>query len=219
MKNFRIDNKGTTRLFENRIFEALTRTYFAVPVIMYSVLAGILLIYAAFYGKINFLHILYLFPAGVLLFTLVEYLIHRFVFHFNPVNEKQEKIKYNIHGVHHEFPRDKDRLVMPPVISAVLAILFFSIFKVLMDDYVYLFYPGFLCGYSIYLLIHYAVHRYRPPQNFLKYYWKHHSLHHYKSDDTAFSVSFPFWDYLFGTMPAKAGQQDKFAGNRLPDSQ
>jgi hypothetical protein len=61
-------------------------------------------------------------------FTLVEYLIHRYIFHFTPSNEGEEKLQYNIHGVHHEFPKDKDRLAMPPVLSILVAIFFFILF-------------------------------------------------------------------------------------------
>lgn len=58
---------------------------------------------------------------------------------------------------------------MPPLISIGLAVLFYLLFRLLAGDYVWLFFPGFLAGYSTYLVIHYAVHRYKPPRNFLKY--------------------------------------------------
>jgi sterol desaturase/sphingolipid hydroxylase (fatty acid hydroxylase superfamily) len=216
MHQFRISNKGTAQLFESRILEKLTRTPFLFPVSLYYLIAAACIVYAALYAGVPMIRLTYLFPLGLLTFTLVEYLIHRYVFHFTPVNEKQEKIQYSIHGVHHEFPRDKDRLAMPPVISIGVAFLFFVIFYLLLGKLVWLFYPGFTAGYSTYLVIHYAVHRYRPPSNFLKYLWKHHSLHHYKSDESAFSVSFPFWDILFKTMPAVTSKKED-AADKLPD--
>lgn len=76
-------------------------------------------------------------------FSLVEYFIHRYIFHFNAVNEKEEQLKYHIHGVHHEYPRDKDRLVMPPLISFGIAILFYFFFKFIAGDYVWLFFRFF----------------------------------------------------------------------------
>jgi sterol desaturase/sphingolipid hydroxylase (fatty acid hydroxylase superfamily) len=134
---------------------------------------------------------------------LVEYLLHRFVFHFDPKNEKQADIKFKIHGVHHAYPRDKDRLAMPPVISIVLALFFYGLFRLILGSDVIMFFPGFLAGYSTYLIIHYAVHRFRPPLNFLKILWTHHALHHYKDENTAFAVSMPVWDYIFRTLPEK----------------
>jgi sterol desaturase/sphingolipid hydroxylase (fatty acid hydroxylase superfamily) len=213
MKEFKIDNKGSGRLFKNRFLERLTRTNFSVPVVFYLAVGIITIVYSLHAFSLSFLTYLLLFPAGMLLFSLVEYLLHRFVFHFRATTESQLKIQYNIHGIHHEFPRDKDRLVMPPVISVFLAFAFFLLFTLLFRGPGYVIFGGFVTGYSIYLLIHYAVHARKPPRNFLKLFWKHHSLHHYASVDSAFSVSFPLWDKLFGTMPPS----DKTAAARLPD--
>ncbi|HMT30197.1 MAG TPA: sterol desaturase family protein [Bacteroidia bacterium] len=218
MKDTRIFNKGTTRLFENKILENLTRTHFLVPVLFYYAAAICILAYSFSVSTIDHWKALFYFPAGMITFSFVEYLIHRYIFHFNAVNEKEEQFKYHIHGVHHEYPRDKDRLVMPPLISFGIAILFYFVFKFIAGDYVWLFFPGFLAGYSTYLIIHYSVHRYKPPKNFLKYLWKHHSLHHYHSDDYAFSVSLPLWDYIFGTMPVYKNANEKTASEKLPDS-
>lgn len=203
MKEFSISNKGSARIFKNRILERLTRTHFIFPVLLFysgsalSVAAGLQ------YSGLPWWEMLYMFPVGWLVFTLVEYAIHRFLFHFEATTEKQKKLKRSIHGVHHEYPRDKDRLVMPPLISLALALFFFLLFKWIVLEAVWYVYAGFLSGYSTYLIIHYAIHRYRPPRNFLGYLWKHHSLHHYYSDEAAFSVSFPLWDWFFGTMPER----------------
>lgn len=202
MRSYKIDNNGTTSLFKNRFLESLTRTHFAFPVTLYYAMAISILIYAFYQQKLELISFLYLFPLGFLTFTLVEYSIHRWVFHFTPHSEKQELIKYKIHGVHHQFPKDKDRLVMPPVISILMALLFYGLFSGWMGSKVLFFFPGFLTGYSTYLIIHYIVHRFHPPKNIFKVLWTHHALHHYKSEDVAFAVSFPFWDYLFRTLPA-----------------
>ncbi|CAN5468023.1 sterol desaturase family protein [soil metagenome] len=203
MRSYPIKNKGTTSLFRNKLLEKLTRTHFAFPVTMYLVVATIILIYSATSTNLEMWRSLYLIPLGLIVFSLVEYCIHRFLFHFHAEDEKQANFKYKIHGVHHEFPRDKDRLVMPPVISILLALLFYGIFSLILGRQVLLFFPGFLSGYSVYLFIHYSVHRFRPPNNFLKKLWTHHALHHYKSEDAAFAVSLPIWDHLFGTMPSR----------------
>lgn len=203
MRSYDIKNKGTTALFNNSLLESLTRTHVAVPVTLYLLVSLVMLVYAALTTELNMMRAWYLFPAGLIIFSFVEYMIHRFLFHFEAKNEKQVKLKYKIHGVHHEFPRDKDRLVMPPVISIVLALVFYALFRFFSGEYVLLIFPGFLSGYSVYLFIHYSVHRFRPPKNFLKILWTHHALHHYKSEDTAFAVSFPVWDHVFRTMPAR----------------
>jgi sterol desaturase/sphingolipid hydroxylase (fatty acid hydroxylase superfamily) len=217
MKSYDIKNKGTTSLFQSRFLEALTRTHFAFPVTLYLVFSVLILIYAVLRTELEVWRALYMIPLGMITFSLVEYVIHRWVFHFNAVTEKQKQLKYKIHGVHHEYPRDKDRLVMPPVLSIVLAILFYGFFRMIAGKYVLLFYPGFLSGYSIYLLIHYAIHRYRPPANFLRFLWTHHALHHYKSEDAAFGVSNPVWDLIFGTMPGKKDRELTRSGDKVTE--
>lgn len=201
MKDFKIDNKGSGRLFSNSLLERLTRTHFLFPVILYFLLGFLLVVYAIIDTDICFLRNCWMFPLGMLLFTLVEYLIHRFLFHFNAKSEVELRLQYQIHGVHHEFPRDKDRLVMPPILSILLAALFGSVFYLLLGKTGWIMFAGFLSGYSTYLTIHYSVHALRPPDNFLRVLWKHHSLHHYASVHAAFAVSMPLWDHLFGTMP------------------
>ena len=203
MKSHKISNKGTEKLFQNTVLERLTRTNFLLPVIMYFVAAILILYFASKHNLHFYWRVLFWFPFGILIFTLTEYLIHRFLFHFEARDESESEFKYKIHGVHHAYPRDKDRLAMPPVISILLAILFYFLFKALLAEEVLLFFPGFLSGYSIYLMIHFAVHRYRPPRNFLKILWTHHALHHYKDENSSYAVSMPIWDYIFRTLPQK----------------
>jgi 4-hydroxysphinganine ceramide fatty acyl 2-hydroxylase len=217
MKDFKIDNKGTTQLFRNPVLEYLTRTYFLVPVILYYVVGGICLALAYGDSDVNFIHVIWMLPLGMIAFSFFEYFIHRFLFHFNATTDKQLELQYNIHGVHHEFPRDKDRLVMPPLISILLSAFFFFLYRFLMGDYGLIFFAGFVSGYSTYLIIHYAVHALKPPRNFLKYLWRHHSHHHYSSVHSAFSVSFPLWDIIFGTMPAIRDKEKERIESLLPD--
>lgn len=106
---------------------------------------------------------------------------------------------------------------MPPLMSIVLALVFYMIFRWAMGPKVLLFFPGFLAGYSTYLMIHYAVHRFRPPANFFRILWTHHALHHYKEEDTAFGVSNPLWDYIFGTMPHKSDPAIRESKSRISD--
>jgi sterol desaturase/sphingolipid hydroxylase (fatty acid hydroxylase superfamily) len=103
--------------------------------------------------------------------------------------------------VHHEFPKDKDRLAMPPLLSITIATILLLFFRLIMGDFVFAFLPGFLVGYASYLGVHYMVHAFPPPKNFLKTLWIHHGIHHYKEGEKAFGVSSPLWDKIFKTMP------------------
>jgi len=68
--------------------------------------------------------------AGLLFWTFSEYWLHRVVFHFDDPNNKMiHDFHWIIHGVHHDHPKDKNRLMMPPVVSIPLASLFLLLFK------------------------------------------------------------------------------------------
>jgi len=140
---------------------------------------------------------------GFFFFTFVEYMMHKYFFHMEPNTPIKDKIQYSVHGVHHDYPKDKDRLAMPPFVSAAYAVILYLIFKLILGDMGYYFLPGFLIGYSSYLGVHFIVHAFPPPKNFLKILWVNHAIHHYKDPDSAFGVSTPLWDIILGTMPKK----------------
>ena len=196
-------SKGTKSLFKNKFLERLTRTHIVFPLVLYSVISTGLMYYGFDHGYLAILNSILLFLGGFFAFTFVEYLIHRHIFHLLPTTEKRKKFAYTVHGIHHDYPKDKDRLAMPPLLSLVLSTLFYLFYKVLMGNLVYAFLPGFLMGYASYLWVHYMVHAFQPPKNFWKVLWVHHGIHHYKNPDIAFGVSSPFWDMIFGTMPKK----------------
>jgi 4-hydroxysphinganine ceramide fatty acyl 2-hydroxylase len=142
-----------------------------------------------------------LFLVGAFSFTLVEYLVHRYFYHMGADTPRKARLQYVFHGVHHDHPRDKKRLALPPVLSLAVAALFVGLFRLLLGTHGYAFAGGFMTGYATYLLAHYAIHVYSPPKNFLGAIWKHHNLHHFVGDTAAFGVSSPLWDHVFGTMP------------------
>jgi len=204
-ENLKIKPKhtGSKQIFENPILERLSRTHISIPVSMFLALSLGLLFYAFKYTTLPAYLIPALFISGFLSFTLVEYLAHRYLFHMKPDRKWKRTLQYNMHGVHHEFPKDKDRLAMPPLLSATLAVIFFLIFYSLMNTKVFGFLPGFMTGYASYLFVHYIVHAYAPPKNFFKELWINHAIHHYKDETVIFGVSSPLWDHIFGTIPKK----------------
>jgi sterol desaturase/sphingolipid hydroxylase (fatty acid hydroxylase superfamily) len=196
-------NKGTQKLFQNPVLEKLSRTHIAVPLTIFSVYAGALLVWSVTHTSLSASTTFGLFVVGLLAFTWVEYVTHRFVFHMKTYNEVRAKLQYMIHGIHHEYPKDKDRLAMPPLLSVVIATILLLLFRVVMGDFVFAFLPGFLVGYAAYLGVHYMVHAFAPPKNFLKRLWINHGTHHYKNGEMIYGVSSPLWDYIYGTMTEK----------------
>jgi len=199
MKFEKIHNKGQAKLFKNSYLEYLTKTHPLAIWCMYLPVIIYLPYYAANkYGFENW-RVLLIFLGGMFFWTLFEYMMHRFVFHFVSENPRMQRISYLIHGNHHEFPRDKQRLIMPPVPSIISASIVFLLMYPLAGKNIFIFFPGFMLGYLLYGSMHYAIHTWNPPFKWMKPLWRNHHLHHYKSDDKGFGVSTSFWDRVFGT--------------------
>ena len=197
----RPQHQGTRQLFTNPILEKLSRTHIAIPVTIFFLYALALGVWNVRYTDLPLATTVALFFVGWLTFTWVEYQVHRHVFHLPTYTAWRKNFQYVVHGVHHEFPKDKDRLAMPPLLSITIATILLILLKLVLGDYVFAFLPGFLVGYACYLLVHYVVHVYAPPKNILKILWRNHSIHHYKEGDLLFGVSSPLWDYIYGTVP------------------
>ena len=196
-------HKGSPQLFINPILEKLTHTHISLPLIIFSVISIALVYYGIIEKGFQTPEMVLLFFAGLAFFTFVEYIMHRYLYHIPATSERKQKISYTMHGVHHDYPKDKSRLAMPPLLSLIVATVLFIIYRVVLGDFVFGFLAGFLIGYAGYLAVHYSVHAFKVPNNFLKVLWHHHSIHHYREPDRAFGVSSTLWDHIFRTMPRK----------------
>ena len=196
----KIKNKGQARLFKNDYMEMMTKTH---PIVIYSMYFPIIifmLYYGAAYKGVSAWVEILLFIAGTLFWTFFEYLMHRFAFHWVAESPRAQKFIYIMHGNHHHFPRDRERLFMPPVPSLILSSMIFLFMYVFIRNYAFMFFPGFMLGYLMYGTMHYAIHAWNPPFRWMKPLWRNHHLHHYKDDHKGFGVSSTIWDRVFGTM-------------------
>jgi sterol desaturase/sphingolipid hydroxylase (fatty acid hydroxylase superfamily) len=135
--------------------------------------------------------------------------MHRFVFHYYPTSQWGQRIHFIFHGVHHDFPKDKKRLVMPPSASIPLAALFYFIFSlVLAQVNLYAFFPGFLLGYLMYDMMHYAMHHYNFKSGIMKKVKQHHMLHHYQDPTKGFGVSSSLWDEIMRSQFARKPKEE-----------
>lgn len=211
--------KGDGKVFKNPVLDSLTRTHIAWPLSIFYGLAVILLGYTFYEGFIGTGASILLFIGGLLSFTLIEYLIHRFTFHMDADTPEKERLQYVLHGAHHDYPKDKTRLAMPPFVSLLLAVGFFLLYRLILGDLGIPFTAGFVAGYASYLCVHYSVHAFPPPKNFLRHLWIHHALHHYQQSNAAYGVSSPFWDILFRTMPERKDFNVKTKSGFIDDRQ
>ncbi len=196
-----------TSMFKNPILNKLVHTNSMVAILFYVIISLAIVTYGFIRIELNVLFGLLLVVAGLLVFTLIEYLFHRYLYHSGDDYKDSKNWQYKVHGIHHVYPRDKDILAMPIPLAIVLASVFFFLFYFMMGELVYYFFPGFLTGYAGYLFVHYKVHTSPPPRNTFGYLWTHHHFHHYLYEDKAFGVSTPLWDHIFGTMPPKKGHK------------
>lgn len=197
------------RLFKSDFFEYFTHITPQAVVILWSPVICFLIVRAFQRAPgAGFPTALLLgFALGVFLWTFAEYTLHRFVFHFHPHSTRLKRIVFLFHGIHHAQPQCKTRLVMPPAVSIPMAFLFYGLFTATVGvwlsspDWVDPLTAGFMTGYLIYDLAHYATHHFPMRSGVFKQLKRHHMQHHYKTPGQRFGVSSAFWDRIFGTLP------------------
>lgn len=167
-KNYISNSEESIKLFKNNIFDYLSKVHFTVPLYIYIPVIAIFC-YRSFSNGITVGGFALYFLIGLFIWTITEYFLHRFVFHYHPTSEFGKKIHFIFHGVHHDYPRDKKRLVMPPSASLPLATLFYLLFSLFFDkQHLFAFFPGFLLGYLMYDMMHYAMHHHNFTNPILK---------------------------------------------------
>jgi sterol desaturase/sphingolipid hydroxylase (fatty acid hydroxylase superfamily) len=189
------------RLFENDFFEMLSRTHPAVVVIIYLPVSLALIWYSVARAGIGIGATVLLIPGGAVAWTLTEYWLHRVIMHWIPESNWGPRMHFWIHGIHHEWPNDPYRLVMPPTVSIALFFIFLGVFRLVLGPYCWAFHGGFTIGYIVYDMSHYLFHHSKPRSAWVKGLQRHHLLHHFnpRYEDLHFSITTPLWDRLFGT--------------------
>jgi len=189
-------------LFGN-FLEPLTKTsWYVIPILWLPPVA-----YGTFLssqGLNNYTQLAFYWFLGLFLWSLVEYILHRFLFHldsFLPENRVAITLHFVLHGIHHYLPMDKLRLVMPPTLFVALAIPFWKLAHAVFYWNWYVataVFCGGIFGYVSYDLTHYFLHHKTLP-GYYKELKKYHLEHHYMDYENGFGVTSRFWDWVFGT--------------------
>jgi sterol desaturase/sphingolipid hydroxylase (fatty acid hydroxylase superfamily) len=139
--------------------------------------------------------------AGCLGFSLFEYALHRFVFHRRFADTRAGRIEaFLTHGYHHVYPDDPERLVMPPLGSVPLGVLFALAYIGTLGQALGLAaFAGTAVGYVFYDTMHFVLHHWRPRTPVGTWMRRYHLLHHHADEPARFGVSSPLWDLLLGT--------------------
>ncbi|HPH89978.1 MAG TPA: sterol desaturase family protein [Ferruginibacter sp.] len=208
-KNYISNSEESTRLFKSSWMELLSKVHFSVPLFIFIPVIAVFC-YLAFSGGISIGSFAMYFAIGLAVWTATEYFLHRFIFHYHPTSDWGKRIHFIFHGVHHDYPRDKKRLVMPPSASIPLATLFYFLFSLIFTRLnLFAFFPGFLLGYLIYDMLHYAMHHYNFKSGVMKRIKQHHMLHHYQDPEKGFGVSSSLWDEVLLTKFKKQPEKEK----------
>jgi sterol desaturase/sphingolipid hydroxylase (fatty acid hydroxylase superfamily) len=140
-----------------------------------------------------------LYAGGLLAWSLLEYVAHRYSFHREPMSRTQLAIAYLVHGVHHAFPDDSRRWMLPLVVTIPIAALLSLATRAAFGRAADSLFAGFIHGYLTYDLVHYFIHRGRMPGRIGRFLRQYHMTHHYAKPDRNFGVSSPLWDVVFRT--------------------
>ncbi len=194
-------NTRTVRLFQNDMLEMLTHVHPVVPLLFWSPVVTVLLWRSYFVHDLAVAQILLFVLPGILVWSFTEYWVHRVPFHYPAKSALGKRLVYLYHGVHHDVPNDKRRLVMPPAGGViVMAILWYGFSLLIPSPWIEPFFAFFIVGYLIYDYLHYATHHFRMKSAPMVALTRHHLKHHFASDKTNFGVSSPLWDWVFGTL-------------------
>uniref|UniRef100_A0A7N0ZR36 Fatty acid hydroxylase domain-containing protein n=1 Tax=Kalanchoe fedtschenkoi TaxID=63787 RepID=A0A7N0ZR36_KALFE len=189
------------RFFQSDFWEFLTLTkWWAIPVIWLPVVCWS--IFQSIRMGHTFPDILLMVAFGILIWSLLEYTLHRFLFHIETKTYWGNTMHYLLHGCHHKHPMDGLRLVFPPAATAVLLIPIWNIVKLLATPSTTpALFGGGLLGYVLYDVTHYYLHHGQPSREVTKNLKKYHLNHHFRIQNKGFGITSSLWDRVFGTFP------------------
>lgn len=180
------------------------------PAFFYTALAACLIVITSG-ERFSWRQDLLLIGLGVLSWMLIEYGLHRFVFHFDARSAFGKKALYAAHISHHENPRGTNgffsSLVLSlPIATVYLLLAWFATGSLHAASYLF---AGLAAGYLCYEWLHFQAHHRRPRLRLFKYLRKYHLLHHHETPELRFGVTSPLFDVLLGTF-RPANQSARF---------
>lgn len=204
---FQSPRPATCQMFETPLIERFSRIHPASPFLFWLPVLGYSGLRAYQHG-VGPLQGFGFFLLGLLLWTFAEYVLHRYVFHYLGPRLWQRRMHFVLHGVHHDFPQDGDRLVMPLGASIPMGVGFYVLFRAVFGpSLVDPLFIGFGLGYLIYDGTHYAIHHFRMSSPWGKWIKRHHMIHHHTGAHARWGVSSPLWDWIFGTMGESSAEK------------
>jgi dihydroceramide fatty acyl 2-hydroxylase len=209
LEQARTDKPTTCRMFETPIIEGFSRVHPVMPFVFWLPILGFF-IHASFTGGLAAPAVFVAIVGGVLTWSLTEYVLHRWVFHFMTPTYAGRRFYFVLHGVHHDFQLDTTRLVMPLGVSIPMGVAVYWLLRLPLGPvWIDPIFVGFGIGYLAYDGIHYATHHFRMTSRIGGWLKRYHMVHHNTGENARWGVSSPLWDLVFGTtgapLPARRG--------------
>jgi sterol desaturase/sphingolipid hydroxylase (fatty acid hydroxylase superfamily) len=195
---FKTMKYNSVRMFKSDFLEKFTHIHPISPLVVWVPIVS----YFFYQGRdLSTVELFLTFITGMFVWTFSEYILHRFVFHFEPKSSWGKRLIFILHGVHHDDPQDPTRLVFSPPLGIILFLILYYIFSFFVPDrYFSTFLGSFLIGYLCYDYIHYATHHFPMTSKIGKFLRAYHLQHHYSHKPKKYGVSNPLWDYVFRTV-------------------
>lgn len=170
------------------------------PILFYLPIIVAVMVGNALWGGLSLWEWIGLPVAGLLLWTLLEYVIHAFAFHPRRLTGWLKSVQ-NSHAMHHAYPKRPEYIVARLSFTAPIAAALVGLLWLLTNDlrWASLILVGTVAGYLTYEVVHWSIHRRWGPRILPRSLVLHHLYHHYKDDQSCYGVTSPLWDLIFGT--------------------
>lgn len=195
---------GRIRLFRNPWLEKLTVIHLSAFIALWAALLpaiGVTGLYVA-----PTLWAVPLVGAGLVVWTLTEYALHRYVFHFEPRSPMLQQAMFVIHANHHADANDPLRNLMPPIVSIPVGMAVWSLSVWVLGAQGTWFLLGFMTGYVVYDLVHYACHQFPMKGRMARMLKTHHMRHHHFKVEGNYAITGMIWDRVFATRISSVGK-------------
>lgn len=172
------------------------------PTLLYGINSLIVSYLIVFYYHLRPSTIAFCFAVGILIWTMLEYVTHRYFLHWPASVPQWYPFAKYLHIGHHENSKDPFVFIIPVPFTLAVYLLIYGILHLITQrlDHTLAIMLGIMVSYLAFEWFHSVVHLSESPAPWLVWYRKYHYVHHFKDDSRHFGVTSPLWDFLFRTL-------------------